>query len=111
MAIRTELGKIQKIRYGKCGYQEAMLGLSITLGGEGWGVGADKPGAWTMERTSSTKWTEEDRIKGLGENAMFIFGLLQDAKVDFLDQLVGKPVQCTFNGNVLDSWRILKEVL
>lgn len=109
--METKLGKIQDVEYGRCGYQEAMLGLRLSIGGDGWGVGADRPGAWTTKRTESTKWTEEDRIKGLGENAMFINQLLSDAKVEYVSQLKGIPVECKFEGNSLKDWRILKEVL
>lgn len=111
MIIEKKLGKIQDAQYGACGYQDAMIGIRITIVGEGWGVGADKPGAWGTDRSEFTKWTEEDRIKGLGENAMFINQLLKDAKVDSVEKLKGKPVECTFEGNSLREWRILKEVL
>jgi hypothetical protein len=106
-----KLGKISKAEYGFCGYQDAMLGLNVTISGDGWGVGADKPGAWTTAITDSTQWTEDDRIKGLGKNGMEILKLLEDAKVQYVSKLIGIPVECTFDGNSLVSWRILKEVL
>ena len=109
--MEVKLGKIQYVHYGFCGYQGAMLGLRVSLAGDGWGVGADKPGHWTTKISSTTAWTEADRIKGFGENANEILGLLRDAKVDSVDKLKDIPVECTFDGNMLKSWRILKEVL
>ena len=109
--METKLGKIQYVHYGACGYQEAMLGLRVTLGGDGWGVRADKPGHWATTRSDSTNWTESDRIEALGKNAWEINQMLVDAKVDSVDKLLGIPVECIFDGNMLRSWRILKEVL
>ena len=109
--MEKKFGKIQYVHYGFCGYQDAMLGLRVTLGGDGWGVGADKPGHWTTRISNSTEWTEADRIQGFGKNANEILELLRDAKVQSVDQLKDIPVECTFEGNSLKSWRILKEVL
>lgn len=111
MNTETKFGKIGRIHYGFCGYQNAMLGLSITIEGDGWGVGADKPGAWTTKRSPTANWTEEDRINSLGRNAMEICQLLHDAKVDSVEKLKGIPVEVIFDGMKLKSWRILKEVL
>lgn len=36
---------------------------------------------------------------------------LEDAKVNKLSQLIGKPVEVIFKGSILHSWRILTEVL
>ena len=36
---------------------------------------------------------------------------LEDAKVNKLSELIGKPVEVIFKGSSLDSWRILTEVL
>jgi hypothetical protein len=37
--------------------------------------------------------------------------LLKQAKVDSVERLKGKPVEVTFDGNRLEEWRILTEVL
>lgn len=111
MTTEKKLGKITYIHFGACGYQEAMLGLRIQLGGDGWGVGTDKAGAWTTTISESTKWTHEDRIRGLGEMCWEVHQLLIDAKVESVDKLLNKPVECDFEGGLLKSWRILKEVL
>ena len=110
-----KLGKIEKVSFGLGGYQEAMLGLSLTFYSEKdhWGV-ADFKGTWDyniIEVTETTKWTEEDRSLLNIEMLKLISDLLKDAKVNSVDQLKGKPVECTFEGNKLVSWRILKEVI
>jgi hypothetical protein len=107
---RTELGRIQKISFGWGGYQDAMIGVSITIGGQLWGCGNFK-GAWGTDRSEYTRWSEEDRLRQLGQACMWVRELLTKAKVQTLDQLQGVPIEATFDGNLLESWRILDEVL
>jgi len=111
--MRKELGKIEKIEFGVGGYQDACIGLHITLSGEGWGVGASKE-AWDANMivwSEYCKWTEEDRSKQYDEIVRYISDLLHEAKVSNITQLKGKPVEATFDGLMLVSWRILTEVL
>lgn len=107
--IRKELGKIRNISFGYGGYQDAMLGVSVTLVADGWGVG-DYRGTWA-ERSEYAKWTVEDQMRIFAETCIWIRDLLKAAKVQTIDQLKGIPVEVTFEGNVLQSWRILTEVL
>lgn len=107
---RTELGSIKTASFGFGGYQDAQLGLSITLGGKSWGCG-DFKGAWGIDRSEYCKWTEEDRLRSLGEACMFLRDLLRTAKVSSVADLVGIPIEATFDGTLLQSWRILEEVL
>jgi len=111
--MEKKLGKIESVRFGHGGYQDACIGLSVTLGNGSWGVG-DFKGAWDPEmikRTEHTKWTEEDRTNNIGETVRFLSKLLKDAKVDSVDKLKGIPVEVTFDGNLLKEWRVLTEVL
>jgi hypothetical protein len=111
--MEKKLGKIERVSFGHGGYQECMLGLSITLSGDGWGVG-DFKGNWDAElikHTEHSKWSEEDRSKGYDETMRYLSKLLKDAKVDSVDKLKGVPVEVTFDGNLLKEWRVLTEVL
>lgn len=107
---RTELGSIKKASFGFGGYQDAMIGLSITLGGKSWGCG-DFKGEWSIERTEHCKWTEESRLRGLGEACMFLCDLLKKARVNSVADLAGVPIEAMFDSNKLVSWRVLEEVL
>ena len=104
------IGKIESVSFGMGGYDGAMIGISFTLSSGAWGVG-DFWGAWAIERSDYCKWTEEDRIKQLGETTMRIAQLLNDAKVETVEQLKGRPVMVTFEKMKLKSWRILTEAL
>ncbi len=107
------LGKIEKVSFGLGGYNSSMLGISFTLGNGSWGVG-DFKGYWDaqqIEWSKHAKWTEEDRSKSYDETLRYISKLLKEAKVDSVDALKNKPIEATFDGNILKEWRILTEVL
>ena len=112
--MEKRIGKIQHIHVGFGGYQDAMLGLSVTLGSdkEGWGV-CDFKGFWgpAIKHDKNCKWSEQSRRDQHADTMMFIGSLLQDAKKDQVDQLNGTPVEVEFDGNTLKSWRILTEVI
>jgi hypothetical protein len=111
--MEKKLGKIEEVRFGLGGYQGAMLGLHVTLGDGGWGVG-DSRANWDAEQikcSEYSQWTEEERDGWFSEIMRYVSKLLKEAKVDSVDKLKGKPVEVTFDGNQLKSWRILTEVL
>lgn len=108
--LRRELGKISSVRFGWGGYQDAQLGLSLSFSMKGSGVGTFV-GAWGIERSEYAKWTEEDRLRQLGEAVMKLGSMLSKAHKTDVTQLVGIPVELTFEGNTLHDWRLLEEVL
>ena len=73
--MEKKLGKIESVSFGLGGYQGAMLGLHVTLGNSGWGVG-DSKANWDAEQikwSEHTKWSEEDRGMWTEEsNASFL---------------------------------------
>jgi hypothetical protein len=107
--MEKRLGKIESVKFGLGGYQDSQLGLSVTLGNGGWGV-SDFNGNWDAERikwSEHCKWNEEDRTIGYSETMRYLSKLLNDS----VDKLKGIPVEVTFEGNILQEWRILTEVL
>lgn len=110
--MEKRIGRIQSISFGFGGYQDAQLGISVTLGSnkECWGTG-DFRGFWNTERDIRCSWTEDDRLKYLGEVCMWAGGILNDAKVDTLEKLVGIPVEVTFEDMRLKEWRVLTEAI
>lgn len=110
VSTRKELGKITGARYGFGGYQDAQFGLSVSLGGESWGVG-DFWGMWASEPDKHKKWTRDEQIEAHGETADRVCKLLTAARVTCVEELAGIPVEVSFEGNTLKEWRVLKEVL
>ncbi len=113
MKETTQLGKIQNVSVGFGGYQDAMFGITFTLGGDGWGV-CDSWGAWApgiVDPDDYSKWDENDRRSQLADVSTRISKLLLQAKKSDVTKLKDVPVEITFEGTTLKSWRVLTEVL
>ena len=111
--MEKRLGKIKNVRFGIGGYQDCQLGVHFELGGDSWGV-TNSRSVWDPTRVKCeeyTQWTEEDRNKQMNDIMRYVSSLLYEAKVDNVNDLKGKPIECTFEGNILKEWRILTEVL
>lgn len=111
--MEKKLGKITSVCFGLGGYQDACIGLNVNFQGEGWGVGFNKT-AWDknlIECTDRCKWSEVDRSEANDDIVRYVSDLLSDAKVSSVDKLKGIPVEVSFEGNTLKSWRVLTEVL
>ena len=108
--MRKELGKISGVSFGWGGYQDACLGLSLSFSMKGSGVNTFI-GDWGIEHSEYCKWSEEGRVRKLGETVMKLGKMLSAAHKTDVTQLVGVPVELTFDGNLLKDWRLLEEVL
>jgi hypothetical protein len=111
--MEKKLGKLSQVSFGLGGYQDACIGLSVTIEGDGWGTNDNKT-AWDsnlIKHSEYCKWSESDRDQKYAEIMRYVSDLLRDAKVYSVEKLKGKPVEATFDGNMLKSWRILTEVL
>lgn len=107
------LGKLVNVRFGICGYQDACLGISGQIEGDGWGVGFDKS-AWDANKIKhgeACQWSEEDRSRQYDEIMRHVSDLLDAAKVASVEKLNGIPVEARFEDRALKDWRILTEVL
>lgn len=110
---RKEIGFIERATFGWGGYDDVQFGLSLTFrGGAGssWGC-STFVGDWGLDRSDYCKWTEEDRIRGLGNAAWKLRNVLRDAHKQHVAELIGTPIEATFESNVLKDWRILTEVI
>lgn len=105
--MEKKLGKIQAVNLG---LSEGQLGLQFTLGDGSWGVCAQWKGAW-HKRSEQAKWTVEDQKRVLGETFLYLGDLLAAAKKKDVSELVGVPIEATFDGMMLKEWRVLTEVL
>lgn len=110
MSERKEIGKIKSVAYGFGGYDDAQFGLSLTFGGSSWGVGTFD-GHWSFPPRERAQWTEADRMAAFAKTACLVLDTLKAAKVRHVDDLKDIPVEVTFEGNMLKSWRVLEEVL
>lgn len=110
--MKKQIGKIQCIKIGMGGHQDAMFGISFTLSStkDSWGVG-DFWGTWADDPGEHAKWTKKSQRNIEGKTFARIKELIKIAKVDDVKKLLGIPVEVTIDGNQLHSWRILEEVI
>ena len=108
--METKIGRIEDVRFGTGGYQDCQIGLSLTLGNGSWGVGTFI-GEWNLKRSDGAKWSEEDRRDRFADIMWKVSVLLRAANVDDVTKLKGKPVEVTFDRNMLKDWRILSEAV
>lgn len=109
--MRKELGKIDNARWGLGGYQDAMIGLSLSFSMKPSSSVSTFVGAWAIERSDFCQWTEEERLKQIGEAGMKVVELLNKIGKRDVKDLIGTPVELTFDGQSLRDWRLLDEVL
>ena len=85
-----ELGKITHFRLGEI---DGRFGFWVDIKGQGWGIG------------------DYRSFVHSGADRAWLTGLLTAAKVRYMDELVGKPVEVLTTNGTLKSWRLLTEVL
>jgi hypothetical protein len=106
--MQQKLGKIAKAAYGLSDGQ-SKFGLSVTLAFDGSMVD-DFKGRYTV-RPPHAQYSQESYDQGIVDDRNELARLLIEAKASNVQDLVGKPVEITLEGNLLRSWRILTEVL
>ncbi|HEY5563888.1 MAG TPA: hypothetical protein VIK72_19405 [Clostridiaceae bacterium] len=97
--MKRKLAKIKSVRFG---YSEYLFGLTLGIGGEGWGV------VGSYYYNPSYKGHEDNGMVTMMDNVQ---KMLKDANVETVDKLLNKPIECTFDGNILKEFRILTEVI
>ena len=104
------LGKIDFAEYGTVKDYPFMIGLQLgfKLGNSG-GVGDG--GKYTINISKTCRWDESDRQEAITKKADELYEILKDAKVNYVSQLVGKPVEVEIEDNMFKDFRILTEVL
>jgi hypothetical protein len=93
------IGKIDRARFGFCGYQDQAFGLYVHLSGPAWGVSADV--AAYPANPPQTKADVMERVSAI----------CIAAGAKGVDDLRGKPIEVEFENGVLKSWRILTEAI
>jgi hypothetical protein len=106
---RTERGKIKSVRLGAGGYQDAKYGFTLDLGSGCWSV-TDFWGTWA-DHSEGCEWSIADQQQKFLASFMRVKELMRDAGVDDFSKLKNVPVEITFEGNTMKSWRIMTEVL
>lgn len=99
--MEKKLGKIKKVKFG---FEDNYFGLHLSLGNNEWGCNKSYQYNTACKNDSSNEFDTMVMIE-------MIQKLLKDAKVDSVDELLNKPIECTFDKNLLKDLKILTEVL
>lgn len=104
------LGKIDFAQFGTVTDYPFLIGLQLGFKlGDGGGI--MDGGKYTVNISKACKWSEQERGIAVVSAIEDVYKLLNDAKVNYVSQLINKPVEVTIESRAFKSFRILTEVL
>lgn len=107
--LEKRLGKIDFVEFGTMRDYPFQLGLQLGFSMSGSGV--MDAGKYTVNMSPDCHWEMETRNSNLAESLDHVTRILKDAKVNYVSELLGKPVEVTLEDGVFKDFRILTEVL
>lgn len=104
-----ELGKITFAEFGTIRDYPFLIGLQLgfLMGGSGVMDG----GKYTVNISPECKWKDLNRETTITKSIEEVNRILEDAKVNYVSELLNKPVVVTMENNTFKDFRILTEVL
>lgn len=103
------LGKIIFAEFGT--YKDYPFLIGLQLGFRMDGSCVFDGGKYTINHNKKCKWEEDERNKAFVAMVENVVDILKKAKVNYVSQLIGKPVMVTIENNTFKDFRILAEVL
>ena len=105
-----QLGKIDFAEFGTIKDYPFCIGLQLgfQLGDKTWIADGGK---YTVNISPNCKWEPEKRTKVITQTMEFVNNILKAAKVNYVSELINKPVEVTIENNTFKDFRILTEVL
>lgn len=104
------LGKIDSAEFGFYPDRDFLMGVQLGFSLNGCFI--SDGGKYTVNISEHCRWETSERehvvCKTLGDD---IAKLLKDAKVNYVSELVGKPVEVVIENNMFKDFRILTECL
>lgn len=105
-----ELGKITFAEFGTIRDYPFLIGLQLGFRiGSGFSVMDD--GKYTVNINPECKWKELNREATVTKTIEEVNRILKDAKVNYVSELLNKPVEVTIEDDKFKDFRILTEVL
>ena len=104
------LGKIDFAEYGTIRDYPFLIGLQLGFK-LGDGTAVMDGGAHTINISKECKWGKSEREAAVTISVEKIYQILKDAKVNYVSELINKPVEVTIEKNCYKDFRILTEVL
>lgn len=105
-----QLGKIAFAEFGTFKDYPFCIGLQLgfQLADKTW-IGDG--GRYTVNISPKWKWKPEKRMEVIAQTMEFVNDILKAAKVNYVSELINKPVEVTIENNTFKDFRILTEVL
>lgn len=107
--LDKRLGKIDFAEFGTVKDYPFLMGLQLGFSMSGSGVMDGYK--YTVNMSPDCRWEVGTRHTNLAESLDFVAKILKDAKVNYVSELLGKPVEVTLEDGVFKDFRILTEVL
>lgn len=108
--MRKVLGKIDSAGFGFYPDRPFLFGLQLCFSMSSSGV--DDGGRYTVNISPECRWEKQERTDAIEEYIVErVEKILKDAKVNFVSELIGKPVEIELEGSCFKDFRILTEVL
>ncbi len=107
--VTKELGKITFAEFGTVRDYPFLIGLQLGFRMDGSGV--MDGGKYTVNISPECKWKEMNREATIIKSIEEVNRILKDAKVNYVSELLNKPVEVTMECNTFKDFRILTEVL
>lgn len=104
------LGKINFAEYGTINDYPFLIGLQLGFK-LGDGCGIMDGGKYTVNIGKQCRWEEHERTTAVTATVEQVNQILKDAKVNYVSQLINKPVEVTIENSTFKDFRILTEVL
>lgn len=103
------LGKIDFAEFGTLPERPFLMGLH--LGFQMSGQGVCSGGKYTVNISEQCRWTNSEREHAITLSLECLAQILKEAKVNYVSELLNKPVKVTIDNNHFSDFRILTEVL
>lgn len=107
--LEKVLGKITSAEYGTIDDYPFLIGIHLGFSVNGGGISTG--GKYTVNISKTCKWGGLDREKIITASVEKVAEILRAAKVNYVSELIGKPVEITIDRNSFMDFRILQEVL
>ena len=107
---RKVLGKIDFAEFGTIKDYPFLIGLQLgcKLGDGGCVMDGGK---YTVNIDKQCRWEESERQQAITVNIEDVYRTLNEAKANYVSQLINKPVEVEIEANTFKGFRILTEVL
>lgn len=107
--IKKILGKIDFAEFGT--YKDRPFLIGLQLGFSMSGCEVMDGGRYTVNISPECRWEPDERYEVVTKMVEYVNDILKDAKVNYISELINKPVEITLDDNTFKDFRILTEVL